>query len=249
MTRVQIGDAIYIRNRQGQAFWPAVLEGFEPVQSYADSKNKRMTDLYLIMEYGKRGKMAKKRRTDVIFMQDEQIADCKVCYYQWPELTRQLGILEMDLSRPKKSSTQEQIDDDDENETPVTPEEFNDLSFAKQLRRIRPHLTRVLEELYAPAQWRIDMFFAGVRSRKALNGFAPFGDISENEIEGQVIPPLRQWFLHDVSGTSELSLTNQSSTEETTFSERIKELSDSMKEEVSFRVADCYQLLIFPALE
>jgi hypothetical protein len=43
-----------------------------------------MTDLYLTREYGKRGKMAKKRRPDVIFMQDEHIADCKVCHNSSP---------------------------------------------------------------------------------------------------------------------------------------------------------------------
>jgi hypothetical protein len=105
----------------------------------------------------------------------------------------------MDLTGSKKPSIQEEIEQDDEQEALFTPEEFNDLSFTKQLRRIRPHLSLVLQELYAPAQWRIEMFFAGTRSRKALNGFTPFGDISETEIEDEVMPPLRHWFLQEVN--------------------------------------------------
>lgn len=49
------------------------------MRSLADKK-KRVVDLYLIEEYTAHGKITKKRRHDIIFMQDEEIADCKVSY-------------------------------------------------------------------------------------------------------------------------------------------------------------------------
>lgn len=95
----------------------------------------------------------------------------------------------------------QRLDEDDAEDVSrgLSPAEFSDLSFASQLRRIRPHLSKILRELYAPAQWRINIFFAGARSRKQLSGFSPLGDVSETELETQLLPALRDWYLGTVS--------------------------------------------------
>ena len=62
-----------------------------------------------------------------------------------------------------------------ENDTDTTP--FADLSFRGQVKRMRPHLLRIVNERYPPAQWRVNKFY----DNKKEEIFLQTGDLESDE--------------------------------------------------------------------
>jgi hypothetical protein len=82
-------------------------------------------------------------------------------------------------------------------DTPLPPPEvFIDLTRTEQLRLLRPQLRLLINEQYAPAQKRIDLFFNVHRTKpKLLQTSVLYGDISDEEVINVLLPELQRWLL------------------------------------------------------
>nr|ODN90483.1 hypothetical protein L203_01592 [Cryptococcus depauperatus CBS 7841] len=186
---------------------------YQPAQNLRDQKAGK--DYCTIMDAN--GKVHDKIKLEfIITKDDEKIADCKLGKYKIVDHSSPGFSTDADVRPPSPEFIHQQSIDSPANciilPTPsptqppntLTPADFCDLDRVSQLRLIRPHLHKILEEKYPPAQWRIDKFFENNQSRRNLNHEVSYGDIVGNEVIGIIIPELWRWTLRKDRRTTDV---------------------------------------------
>jgi hypothetical protein len=77
---------------------------------------------------------------------------------------------------------------------PASSADFASLAMDEQLILLRPHLQSIIDETYAPAQWRNNGFF-NLRRRAKLDEYKLSGAVRQNEMLYMVIPELSRWMM------------------------------------------------------
>lgn len=72
------------------------------------------------------------------------------------------------------------------------------MSHAAQVESLHGHLANLISERYAPAQWRIDLFFGTPAQRQSLAGEVDYGDFTQRDTENEISPALKAWVQRKV---------------------------------------------------
>ncbi|WVR09069.1 hypothetical protein IAU60_006130 [Kwoniella sp. DSM 27419] len=174
---VDLGDSVFVLNKGN--WWLARLIAFEPADSLEDQRKGK--DTWVVEDFFH--EIHRRRARDVITMGDERIADCILG--DWT-----MDRMEYTSTALIRPPTPPLLNPDED----VTKEQFVALPMPERLRRIRPHLERIISDQYPPAVARSDKFFdPDYRVRQSLVSSVRYGDIPEDEAAQVILPELARW--------------------------------------------------------